>query len=320
MPAPPKRHGIFCSANSKIEKDAKLIPPVRLYGNVVVGAQATIGKYTYIGSRTRIAPKTKIGNYCSIARDVEVGPATHPLTLMSTHPFQYSKNHFPSENYKLHKRVKVTSTTDTTVSIGNDVWIGAKVVIMRGVKIGDGAILGSSAVVTKDVPPYAIVAGIPAQIIRYRFDDQIIQEFKKLKWWEMNPIDMNGVDYTNVSTAIVELASRKKTYIQENKRILSGDIKNNFSGSAKGCLWFRSKFGHLNKKFFKKGQLVKIQDVQSDVTFNNQPTNLALGVYEIVESHFNLQKNSYRIRIANENGIYQGAIGKNAITFSLIKK
>ncbi|MGN1275552.1 MAG: CatB-related O-acetyltransferase, partial [Floccifex sp.] len=71
--------------------------------------------------------------------------------------------------------------------IGNDVWIGNNVTILAGVSVGDGAVLAAGAVVTKDVPPYAIVGGVPAKILRFRFDDGTIKELQKLEWWNKNP-------------------------------------------------------------------------------------------------------------------------------------
>ena len=80
-----------------------------------------------------------------------------------------------NENVYPYKRVKV----------GNDVWIGTKVIVMGGVTIGDGAVIGAGSIVTKDVPPYAIVAGVPAKIIRYRFSEEIVKELQNIKWWNL---------------------------------------------------------------------------------------------------------------------------------------
>lgn len=88
------------------------------------------------------------------------------------------------------------------VRIGNDVWIGDNVIIKNGVKIGDGAVVGLGAVVTKDVPPYAVVAGVPAKIIKYRFSDEIISELLELEWWNLEEDVIRQIPYDNIEKAI----------------------------------------------------------------------------------------------------------------------
>jgi len=98
----------------------------------------------------------------------------HPINYLSTH---LMINKFSDE--------LVFDTQVKKVEIGNDVWIGCNVVVMPGVKIGDGAIVGSSAVVTKDIPPFAIAVGVPAHVIRYRFEEDMIERLLSIKWWEL---------------------------------------------------------------------------------------------------------------------------------------
>lgn len=121
-----------------------------------------------------------IGKFCQIAMGTKfiMSSANHQMSGFSTFPFFL----FGGEcaNYKLDLRHK----GDTVV--GNDVWFGHNAVVMPGVKIGDGAIIGAFAVVTKDVPPYTIVAGNPAKVIRQRFSDEIMQELLKIQWWNWN--------------------------------------------------------------------------------------------------------------------------------------
>ena len=122
-----------------------------------------------------------IGKFCSIACGAKFlfNSANHTLNSLSTFPFPI----FPDE---WDERMAVTDAWDNKgdIIIGNDVWIGYEAVIMAGVHIGDGAIIGTRAVVTKDVPPYAIVGGLPAKKIRSRFDDKTIELLQQLKWWD----------------------------------------------------------------------------------------------------------------------------------------
>lgn len=126
--------------------------------------------------------KLNIGKFCSIACGAKFlfNSANHTMSSLSTYPFPLF-----FEEWDL-KREDVTSSWDNKgdIVIGNDVWIGYEAVILAGVTIGDGAIIGTRAVVTRDVPPYTIVGGIPAKPIRKRFDDKIISHLLQLKWWD----------------------------------------------------------------------------------------------------------------------------------------
>ena len=159
-----------------------------------------VGKCTYTNPDLYIAsPKTKIGAFCSIGYRVVIGHGKHPLNFLSTSPFFY----FNEMNYKLPSQVTHDEYWNLEpVEIGNDVWIGDGVFIKNGVKIGDGAVLGARAVVTKDVPPYAIVVGCPAKIIKYRFNEDIIKELLDLKWWELDDSIIKNIPYDNINDAI----------------------------------------------------------------------------------------------------------------------
>ena len=155
-----------------------------------------LGNFTYISFRTTIA-KTKIGKFCSIGPDCKIGLGKHPSnTFVSTHPIFFStikqvQISFADKNY--------FSESDNIV-IGNDVWIGANSVILDGVNISNGVIVAAGSVVTKDIPPYAIVGGVPAKIIKYRFDKEQIDKLLKLKWWDMSLeyFQKNFQDFHNV--------------------------------------------------------------------------------------------------------------------------
>jgi virginiamycin A acetyltransferase len=124
--------------------------------------------------------KLIIGKFCSIACGAKFifNSANHTQKSLSTYPF-------PIFYEEWDKTMNVCEAWDKKgdIVIGNDVWIGFEAVIMSGVHIGDGAIIGTRALVTKDVPPYAIVGGMPAKIIRKRFEDSVIEELLKIQWW-----------------------------------------------------------------------------------------------------------------------------------------
>ena len=123
-----------------------------------------------------------IGKFCSIACGVKFlfNCANHTLKSLSTYTFPLFY-----VDWELEKS-NVASAWDNKgdIVIGNDVWIGFEAVILAGVKIGDGAIIGTRAVVTKDVPPYSIVGGIPAKVIRKRYSPDIIEQLLSLRWWD----------------------------------------------------------------------------------------------------------------------------------------
>lgn len=138
---------------------------------------SSIGKRTSVGRYTKIRD-SKIGAYCSISWDVTIGAVSHPIDRISMHAFTYRKQ-FKIVDEDIFFSQKITN-------IGNDVWIGCGAIILSGITIGDGAVIGAGAVVTKDVEPYTIVAGVPARPIRKRFDDNIIEKLLSLKWWEFD--------------------------------------------------------------------------------------------------------------------------------------
>ncbi len=141
-----------------------------------------IGRYTYFAARSQISD-CRIGSFCSIGPNVEVGFGQHPTRdYVSTYPSFYSNQSAGRADFGV--------TTDfvehMNVTIGNDVLISAHCLILDGVVIGDGAIIGAGAVVARDVPDYAVVGGVPATVIRQRFNGEQIEFLKGLKWWEQD--------------------------------------------------------------------------------------------------------------------------------------
>ena len=124
----------------------------------------------------------RCGNYCSIGENVVFAPSRHPLDRLTTHLETYLGLAWPYDPAVI-RRIPFEGIWES-VEIGHDVWVGTGAVIMGGVKIGTGAVVAANAVVTKDVPPYAIVAGVPARVLRYRFDEPMRAAFLESAWWE----------------------------------------------------------------------------------------------------------------------------------------
>lgn len=169
--------------NSKIDSTSKIYRFNRIYNS-------NIGRYTYV-SPGCIINNCQIGNYCSIAKGVMIGMGSHPIHYISTSPIFY-KNNNPLK-IKLIKESKYVDYQNTYV--GSDVWIGVNTYVKEGVNIGHGAVIGACCVVTKDVPPYAVVAGVPSKIIKYRFDGETIELLIKSKWWERDIKDITKKAY-----------------------------------------------------------------------------------------------------------------------------
>jgi chloramphenicol O-acetyltransferase len=161
--------------------DIKIGKCVKIGKNVEIGNNVEIGDYSYINTNknwSTIESNVKIGKFCSIGPNVTIALGNHNYNFITTHPILYNKKYkFIPNNYDLDDKMEKTI-------IGNDVWIGANSNIKRGIKIGNGVVIAMNSVVTKDVPDYAIVAGVPAKIIKYRFDEKQIDVLLKSKWWD----------------------------------------------------------------------------------------------------------------------------------------
>jgi len=143
----------------------------------------------------------RIGRYCSFGEQVQIGRHPHPTHWFSSSPFFYQAyqgilDQPPPPGVALtpHKDFvrKGPPVTAKITTIGNDVWIGHGAFILPGVKIGDGAVIAAMSVVTKDVPPYALVAGVPAVVKRMRFPEKRAERMQKSRWWEFAPWDLKG--------------------------------------------------------------------------------------------------------------------------------
>lgn len=188
-----------------------------------------LGAFSYLGGGASIVRNVaSIGRFCSIAPNLVAGPVEHPSDFVSAHcMFQgfwggswgilrdfYKEN---QEMIEISRTLYAERYSDENrkIHIGNDVWIGENAFIRRGVKIGDGAIIGARSVVTRDVEPYEIVVGIPAKRLRMRFDPETVSRLLALEWWKYGLSALDGVDFTTIQTAIEKI----------EKNITSGKAK-----------------------------------------------------------------------------------------------
>ncbi|RQO76828.1 acetyltransferase [Aquitalea sp. FJL05] len=150
---------------------------VKIYRNVAIGNHTFINEGTQIDANTR-----SIGKYCSISHGVKIGMGPHPLDFFSTSPLFYQKYRgMVNEDFYDEYQDKGYTV------IGHDVFIAANAIVVAGVTVGDGAVIAAGAVVTKDIPPYAVAAGVPAKIIKYRFDEKTRDKLLESKWWDLDP-------------------------------------------------------------------------------------------------------------------------------------
>lgn len=164
-----------------MDSTSKIAPYSVLFRNVVF-LDSTLEKYSYIQANS-VINNAQIGPFCSIAGNVQIGLANHPTNMVSTHPSFYD-NTQPLPYFFTHSKLFNNILPKTTIDA--DVWIGQGAMIKAGIHIGVGAVIGAGAVVTKDVAPYSIVAGIPARVIKRRFDDVTCQRLIDSKWWELD--------------------------------------------------------------------------------------------------------------------------------------
>lgn len=180
----------YIDINAKIESGS-WISGCTIEGNVSIGrfcklykahlsGEITVQRFTslwgpniFLNSKN---PSIEIGSFCSIARNVAMYESFHNLDRTTTY--------FIERNILQTQELEDAEISKGKIEVGNDVWIGDSAILLSGVSIGDGAVIAAGAVVASSVPPYAIVAGNPARIIRYRFPENKINELMSIKWWE----------------------------------------------------------------------------------------------------------------------------------------
>ena len=187
----------------KVAFGAKIGNKVLIGKNVFVSHNSIIEDFTYINENSSIE-NSRIGKFCSIASGVNIGPADHDYTLLTTHPFWKKKFYGFIDFDFVENKLELLKKEST---IGDDVWIGLNVTILSGLNIGDGAVIGAGSVVTKNIPPYEIWAGIPAKKIKNRFEDEQVKKLTAIRWTR-RPKDwiiQNILPHLNDIESIVDL-------------------------------------------------------------------------------------------------------------------
>lgn len=202
---------LFIKYKARVSPLAYISKKTILSSNSLVHSKVNIinsfvGNSTYIGENTQL-PDAHIGAFCSISANIEILKYTHPTSnFVSTHPAFFSllkqSGYTFVSNQLFQEELYYDKERGISIEIGNDVWIGSNVLLIAGIKIGDGAIIAAGSVVTKDVTPYSIVGGVPAKLIRYRFTEDDISFLEKIKWWNKSSkwLESNASLFSDIKT------------------------------------------------------------------------------------------------------------------------
>ena len=199
--------------------DARFLaePPVRIHGTLTVRSDTHVGGFTEFGKLVEIQ-SADVGRYGEIGPGCLLGAISHPTRWLSVSAFQYR-----SSTWSWHPSADAVETLDPSADgrtsfrgargeepavIGNDVHLGANVVVLKGVHIGDGCVVAAGAVVTRALPPYSVAAGLPARVLRRRLPDDVVADLLELRWWRFSPNQLSGVPFDDPRAAAEEVRRR----------------------------------------------------------------------------------------------------------------
>ncbi|WP_280938120.1 CatB-related O-acetyltransferase [Sinorhizobium sp. Sb3] len=192
--------------SAHIDTRTVLEDPVHIGPNCTVMADR-LGRYCFVNAGTCIFDEVNIGRFTTFARNCQIGGSEHPIHYLSTSFFGISRNWFPDDPVAQSAHLTVLSkpaerARETAIKIGSDVWFGTGSIVLKGVTIADGAVVGAGAIVTKDIPPYAVAVGNPARVIKYRFCDATIRRLLASKWWDMEPVFIASLPLNDVQKCL----------------------------------------------------------------------------------------------------------------------
>lgn len=196
-----KKYNLICGKRVEIGNDVHLEGHNLLADGTYI-RNCDMGFATYVGRESWIE-NSIIGRYTSIGPHVQTIIGSHPTKkFVTTHPAFFSTQKQVGFSFVKENKYEEFMDFDKkghSIRVGSDVWIGANALIMEGVTIGDGAIIGAGALVNKDIPDYAVAVGVPAKVIRYRFDDKQVNRLKEVLWWEkdLDWIEKKAEDFGN---------------------------------------------------------------------------------------------------------------------------
>lgn len=195
--------------DASISDQSQFEGPLYLNGSVIYGSRLTIGAFSSIAG-ARFGNVT-VGRYCAFGEQVAVGQHEHPTDWLTSSRISYVpdmhdwRSILACEEPERHNfKATPFKQSNPTTTIGNDVWIGYGAYIRAGISIGNGAIIAARAVVTKDVPPYSIVAGVPAKVIKMRFPDEVIELAERIQWWRYCLLDV-GANLSDPKASLLEI-------------------------------------------------------------------------------------------------------------------
>lgn len=237
-----------------------------------------VGAFTFINDNVHIRFVESMGRFCSIAPDVRIGMPNHPIESITTSDVLYDENKwggmmtdFEYDDFMNCRKNVAKKTSNELSRIGNDVWIGQGAYVLKGVKIGDGAVVAAGAVVTKDVAPYTVVGGVPAKEIKKRFSDEIIDKLLELKWWEYGPDILCGIDVTDVTM---------ESLCEIEKRIINGFPR----------------FRAIEYCFIQKDKIVsKVENEKEYVIYDEAVSEIKYGGISNKQAHYNAFTGKFNI-------------------------
>ncbi len=212
-------HGLLLTGDVGLIGTLQYERPAMIFGARRVKG-CSLGAFTYInGHQSSSLYACDVGRYCSIGEDVVLGAPEHPLDWLSTHPFAFTRPQNLPNFYLLPEFSRLAPAANSTgptfeepirTRIGHDVWVGAGSFIKRGLHIGDGAVISADAVVTHDVEPYMIVAGVPARPLRRRFREAKVERLLALRWWHYDLAPhKEQINFSKIDVALEQLEQLK---------------------------------------------------------------------------------------------------------------